>query len=98
MAAARLTVGLLPRALFWHYVVGSVGNAITKASRAKQYALAFFEAAGFPVTYLLYPLLQADSGNAWLWADGHTLIPVLVAGVLAYPVSTIIGGVEPVDR
>ena len=83
---------------FWLCVLNIVGNGITQAISDKQYGLAFFEAAGFPLTYLLYPFLQPDAGNARPWADGHTLIPVLIAGVLAYPISTIIGGLEPVDR
>lgn len=65
---------------------------------AKQYLLAVIELGGFPATYLLYPFLQPHAGNAWPWPEGHTLIPVLIVSVIAYPVSTFIGRLEPIDR
>lgn len=98
MDAVRVSIGLLARGVFWVGVWLIVGNALAQAITDHQYVLAFFELAGFPLTFLLYPFLQPALGNAWPWADGHTLIPVLVAAVVAYPISTFVGGLEPVDR
>lgn len=98
MATLRLSAGLLARGVFWLCVWGIVLNAVTQAISARDYLFAFFELVAFPLTYFLYPFLQPTAGNAWPWADGHTLIPVLIVGVLAYPVSTVVGGLEPVDR
>jgi len=88
---------MFARGVFWLCVWDIVVNAITQAVSAKQYVLAAFELIGFPATYLLYPFLQPHGGNAWPWAEGHTLIPVLVGGVIAYPVSTLIGRLAPVE-
>ena len=97
MDGVRLGIGLLARLVFWFCVWDIVLNAVTQAISAKDYVLAFFEVVAFPLTYMLYPLLQPASGNAWPWGDGHTLIPVLIVGLLAYPVSTLVGRLEPVD-
>jgi hypothetical protein len=96
--AVRVSIGLLARGVFWACVWLVVGNALAQAVRDEQYVLASFELAGFPLTFLLYPFLQPAVGNAWPWADGHTLILVLVAAVVAYPISTFVGGPEPVAR
>jgi hypothetical protein len=86
-----------PRGLFWVCVLDIVGNAVAQTISAHEYVLAFFAAGFFPATYLLYPFLQPATGDAWPWAAGHTLIPVLVLSVIAYPVSTIVGGLRPVE-
>lgn len=98
MDDTRTLIGYLARGLFWLCVLDIVVNAATQAFSTKQYVLAVFELVGFPATYLLYPFLQPHGGHAWPWAGGHTLIPVLVVGVIAYPVSTFIGRLAPVDR
>lgn len=98
MDGVRVMVGLLARGLFWLCVWDIVLNAVTQAISAHQYVLAFVEVAGFPLTYFLYPFLQPAFGNAWPWAEGSTLIPVLIVGAIAYPVSTVFGGLKPVDR
>jgi hypothetical protein len=97
MTVTRGIVGLLARAVFWLCIGDIVVNAVSQAISAHQYVLAFFELGFFPATYLLYPFLQPDTGNAWPWAEGHTLIPILIVGVLAYPISTLIGGLEPIE-
>lgn len=97
MVTVRSWLGLIARCVFWLCVTDIVLNAITQAISAKEYFVAFVEVVAFPLTYFLYPFLQPGSGNAWPWADGHTLIPVLIVGTLAYPVSTFVGGLRPVD-
>jgi hypothetical protein len=97
MDTARSIMGVIARALFWLCVLDIVANAVTQAVSSKQCVLGVFEVVGFPATYVLYPFLQPPAGNAWPWADGHTLIPVLVLGVIAYPVSTLIGRMDPVQ-
>lgn len=83
--------------MFWLCVLDIAANAVTQAVSSKEYVLTVFEVVGFPATYVLYPFLQPHAGNAWPWTDGHTLIPVLVLGVIAYPVSTLIGRMDPVQ-
>jgi hypothetical protein len=93
----RTIVGLLARALVWLCIWDIVVNAVVQAISAHQYVLALFEVGFFPATYFLYPFLQPSTGNAWPWTEGHTLIPILIVGVLAYPISTFIGGLEPIE-
>lgn len=97
MDSARIIIGLLARAVFWAGFLLIVGNAVLQAIADDQWVLAFFEVAAFPLTFLLYPFLQPEFGNAWPWTDGHTLIPVLVTALVAYPISTLVGGLDPVD-
>jgi len=98
MVDARGIIGLLARAVFWICAWDIVVNAVTQAIGAHQYIFAVIELGAFPATYLLYPFLQPTVGNAWPWAGGHTLIPVLVLSLIAYPISTLVGGLKPVDR
>jgi hypothetical protein len=98
MARTRSIIGLVARGLFWLCALVIAANAVTQSISTKDYALAVLEVVGFPATYVLYPFLQPSSGHAWPWDAGHTLIPVLIVGVIAYPVSTVIGGLRAIKR
>lgn len=94
----RVGVGLVARIVFWICVWFIVGNAIAQAIADTSWVLAFVELALFPLTFLIYPFVAAPFALAWPFADGTNLVPFLVAALIAYPISTVVGGLDPVDR
>jgi hypothetical protein len=53
--------------------------------------------AALPITYLVYPFAMDATASAWPFPDGTSLVPLLLVGLVCYPVSTFIGGYEPID-
>lgn len=94
----RAGVGLVARFVFWICVWFIVGNAVAQAITDGSWVLAFLELALFPLTFLVYPFVADPFALAWPFADGTNLVPFLVAALIAYPISTVIGGLDPVDR
>jgi len=93
----RLGIGLAARGIFWLCFVLIVGNAVVQAIADDEWVLAVFEVAFFPLTFLIYPFAADPLAQAWPLADGTNLIPFLVAAVVAYPISTFVGGLPPVE-
>ncbi len=94
---ARVVVGLGARGVFWACLWFIVGNAVVQAVRGGEWLLALLELAVLPLTFLVYPFVATEGAMAWPLADGTSLIPFLVAALIAYPVSTLIGGLDPID-
>jgi len=95
---ARLGIGLLARATFWLCLWFIVGNAAVQAVKNDDWLLAILEVSFFPATFVIYPFAAHADAMAWPLAEGTTLIPFLAAALIAYPISTLVGGLEPVDR
>ena len=93
----RLGVGVIARIAFWVIVLFIVGNAVVQAATDDQWVLAFIEASFFPATFLIYPFAAAPDATARPFAEGTTFIPFLVTALIAYPVSTFVGGFDPID-
>lgn len=94
----RFGIGLIARGVFWLCLLFILGNAVAQAVRESAYVLGFFELSAFPITVLLYPFVHHPDAYAWPFAAGSSLVPAFVAMMVAYPVSTIVGGLAPVDR
>lgn len=92
----RVGIGLVARAVMWACVIFIVGNAVAQAITDGTIALAIAEAIFFPITFFVYPLAAEAGAQAWPLADGTSFLPFLITGCVAYPVSTIIGGMETV--
>lgn len=93
----RLAVGLLARGVFWLCFVFILGNAVFQAIDDAAILTAIIELVFFPLTVILYPFAAHAHAMAWPFADGTSLIPALVVMVVAYPVSTFVGGLPPVE-
>lgn len=94
----RLMIGVPARGIFWLGFLLIVANAVNQAIRDERWLLAALEVIGAPFTFILYPFLQPPDGSAWPWPDGTGLIAVFIISLLAYPVSTVIGGMRPIGR
>lgn len=97
LTAARLLVGIAARVIFFACLLFIVGNAVYGSVRANDYLSALAELAFFPVTFLLHPFMASPNAVAWPFEAGTSFIPALVVALIAYPVSTLIGGLKPVD-
>ena len=88
-------IGLFARLIFWVMVFLVVGNAVAQALSDGSVFGALVTVVLFPLTFLIYPFISPDGASAWPMADGSSLIIFLVIGAIAYPISTIVGGLEP---
>ncbi len=94
---ARVVIGLGARGVFWACLLFIVGNAVAQAIRDGEWLLALIELAALPLTFLIYPFAATDGAMAWPLADGTSMIPFLGAAAIAYPISTFVGGLDPVE-
>lgn len=79
-----IIVGVFSRAAFWMLAIYIVGSFAVPAWGNGEFVLAVFSVILFPITYLLYP---------WF----GDLVIAFIISILAYMVSTFIGGLSPVD-
>ena len=94
----RFGVGGIARLVTWACILLIVGNAVAQSISDGNWVWAFLEAALLPLTFFLHPFLAPEGTMAWPLADGTSLIPFLVAALIAYPISTLVGGFAPIDR
>ena len=73
-----------------------VANAIAQAIHESQWVLAVFELAIFPATFFIYPWVADADASAWPLGDASLFIPAFIVAVIAYPISTFVGGLDPV--
>lgn len=97
MTSLRVTIGAFARVLFWACLVFIVGNAVAQALSETHWITAVAEIGFFPITYLVYPFAANAHAIAWPLADGTSFVPALIIGVVAYPVSTFVGGLGAVE-
>jgi hypothetical protein len=97
VTAIRLTIGVAARITTWAIVFLIVGNAMYQAIDDDTVFVAILEAAVFPITFFVYPFVAEGAYSAWPFADGTNLIPFLVAALILYPVSTVVGGLGPME-
>jgi hypothetical protein len=93
----RATVGIGARIGCWACVWFIVANAAYQAIEDDRVPLAIFEVVLFPITFFVYPFAAEGTYSAWPFAEGTTLIPALVAAVLLYPISTLVGGLGTME-
>ena len=86
----RLLVGLIARALVWAAFALIVGDALITLWDRGEYALAVAAAILFPITIFLWPWTHQAFGHPLWWA--------FVIAAVAYPISTFVGGLPPIDR
>lgn len=92
MGAIRVTVGVVARVVFWVALALIVVDAVAELWKRGDAPLAVAAAAFFPVTVFVWPL--AETGAA---VFGLTCWWLLIVCIVAYPISTFVGGLEPVD-
>lgn len=80
----RPLIGILARGVFWLSAVWIVGSAAVSFWAAGNIVFAVGSVVLFPLTYFVFPLVSG------MW-------PILVVSVIAYVVSTTVGGLAPVD-
>ena len=95
MMGIRIFVGIVARLVFWVMVILIVGNAVAHLVSEGSIIGAFFAVVLLPLTVLIYPFVSPEGASAWPMAGGSSLIPLLVVAVIAYPISTFIGGLDP---
>lgn len=92
----RIAIGLIARGVMWACIIFIVGNAAAQAWSDDAIGSAIFEVLLFPLTFFIYPFAAKAGAQAWPLEDGTSFIPFLIAAVLAYPISTLIGGLRTV--
>lgn len=90
----RIVVGLIARGVMWASVIFIVGNAVAQSVHDGAILLAIIMAAFFPLTFFIWPFVAEAGAQAWPLADGTSFIPFLITAIVAYPVSTLIGGMR----
>jgi TctA family transporter len=89
----RFLIGLVARAAFWAAVVVIVGDAVIELWNDDNKVLAIASIVLFPITIFVWPLSNLDHA-----AFGYDLWLFLAVAVIAYPISTFVGGLSPIDR
>jgi len=89
MDSTRLLIGLIARAVTWLGVALIVGDAVVNLFQDGRAALGVAAAILFPVTFFVWPWTHH--------AFGVSLIIVFVVTVIAYPISTFVGRLPPID-
>lgn len=95
MTTLRVFVGVVARIIFWAMVLLVVGNAVAHLISEGSVIGAIFAVVLLPLTFIVYPFISPEGASAWPMAEGSSLIPLLVIAVIAYPISTFVGGLEP---
>lgn len=90
MAGARLLIGFVARLAMWAALAVIVVDAVRELWARGEQATAVFAAILFPVTVFVWPWKRE--------AFGRPLWQLLVVALIAYPVSTLVGGLPPVER
>lgn len=84
LRSRRSVVGLFARGVFWLSLLWILGDSAFSSWRDGNVGMIVAKLVFFPVTYVVWPWL---SGLWWLF----------VVSIVAYAVSTFVGGLEPVD-
>ena len=85
IGCSRALFGLAARGLFWILALYIVGTSVLFSWAHGEIGMCVLKLAFFPLTYFFSP-----------WAHGQ--VGVLVVSVVAYIISTTIGGMRPIDR
>jgi hypothetical protein len=92
----RFIIGLIARGVMWACVIFIVGNAVVWTWNESAGLVAIAEAILFPLTFFIYPFVAEADATAWPLEDGTSFIPFLIVAVIAYPISTLVGGLRTV--
>ena len=92
-----LAIGIPARLVFWSCFLIIVGNAVVNYWSAGDAGLAVAAVVLAPFTYFIYPFAADSAHQLWPFGDSVSLVVVLIVGAVAYPVSTIAGGLDPVE-
>jgi len=85
----RLLIGVVARAIVWICFAVIVGDAVVTLFHRGKPVLGVLAAIVFPATILIWPWTHD--------AFGWSLIVFFVIAVVAYPISTFVGGLRPID-
>jgi len=96
MDGPRIAIGLSARLVFWVMVLFIVGNAAVFIWNEGNGFLAILSVGFFPLTVFLWPFFSPEAASAWPLNDSTGLIYFFVVAAIAYPVSTLIGGLPRV--
>ena len=92
MDSARVGIGLIARLVFWAMVLLIVGNAAVYIWNEGDQFMALISVVIFPLTVFLWPFVSPDAASAWPLDQSSGLIYFFLVAVIAYPISTFIGG------
>ncbi len=73
-----------------------VGNCVAQAISVDHWGTAIGALVVLPLTFFVYPFVSPEGAIAFPFADGASLIGVLIIGLIAYPISTFVGGFDPI--
>jgi hypothetical protein len=90
MEIGRGLIGVCARLMMWACIVVIVGDAATTLWQRGEHGLAFFSVVLFPATTFIWPWIH-DAFGLPLWIAG-------IVALAAYPISTFVGGLPPVER
>lgn len=73
-----------------------IGNAAAYLWNDGNWLYSILSVVLFPLTTFLWPFFSPDAASAWPLEDGVGLIYFFVIAVVAYPISTFVGGLDSV--
>lgn len=89
----RSTVGVLARAAFWVAVLMIVIDAVNTLWSRGNRPLSVAALVFFPITLFAWPIKHHEYTSL-----GISMWQLLLAAMIAYPISTIIGRLPSIDR
>jgi hypothetical protein len=84
----RTLIGVVARLIVYAGFIVIVGDALLTLWERGEYALAVAAAVFFPLTVLFWPWRHDAFGASLIW--------VFIATVIAYPISTFVGRLDPI--
>lgn len=96
MDGMRLGIGLVARLVFWVAALLIVGNAAAYLWSDGAILYSILSVALFPLTLFLWPWFSPEAASGWPFDDSVYLIYLFLVCLVAYPLSTIVGGMRPV--
>jgi hypothetical protein len=91
-----LVIGVGARLVFWVMIALIVGNAAIYLASEGAWLFAILSVAFLPFTAFIWPFSSPEAAYAWPLDNSSGLIYFFIAAAIAYPISTLIGGLPRV--
>lgn len=93
----RIIIGGIARLVFFACAAIIVGNAVVNCFQDGNVGMGIAAIVALPITFFVYPFVVPESHTLWPFGDDVSMVAILVVALIAYPISTFVGGHDPVD-
>ena len=96
MSEGRVFIGLVARGVFWVAILLLVGNAAVFLWSEGNWFFSIVSVVMLPFTTFLWPIFAPEAASAWPFEARSGLWILFAVAVVAYPISTFVGGLQRV--